>query len=249
MKYIYYIIGIMIIFSGLVAYGVFNTKIEISKPFLTINDRIISEAEFKNMLLNKSHHMTQEQFIEEIIEKQLFIQEAVKMEINKEQSFRMSVQNFYEQSLIKVLLDRKLDSLKVDVTDEEIAKYKASIQNKFFLTKMVYPTMKDAQNKTNETIEKIEDAFLDLSGDLKFIVMDLNIGDVSKPTANDLTSMDTLVYIYRLDEIQKIEDQNKIQEVDIEYISLYMKDKKKEQLLDEWSEKIRKTAEIWRKNE
>ena len=132
MKYIYYIIVIMVIFSGLVAYGLFNTKIEISKPFLSINDRVFSETEFKNMLLNKPHHMTQEQFIEETIEKQLFIQEAVKMEINKEQSFRMSVQNFYEQSLIKVLLDRKLDSLKVDVTDEEIAKYKAFIQNKFF---------------------------------------------------------------------------------------------------------------------
>lgn len=249
MKYIYYIIGIMVVFTGLVAYGLLDTKVEISKPFLSINDRTISESEFKTMLLNKPHHMTQEQFIEEIIEKQLFIQEAVKMDINKEQSFRMSVQNFYEQSLIKILLDRKLDSLDVNATDEEIAKYKAFIQNKFFVTKMVYPTMKQALNKTNETIEKIEGDFLDLSSDLKFIVMNLNIGDSSKPTANDLTSMDSQVYIYRLDGIQKIEDPDKIQEVDIEYISLFIKDKKKEQLLDEWSGEIRKSAKIWRKNE
>jgi len=249
MKYIYYIIGIMVVFSGLAAYGIFDTKIEISKPFLTINDRVISDSEFKKMLHNKPHHMTQEQFIEEIIEKQLFIQESVKMDINKEKSFRLSVQNFYEQSLIKILLDRKQDSFKTDVTNEEIAKYKTAIQNTFFLTKMVYPSMKDAQNKTNETIEKIEDVFLDLSSDLKFIVMDLKVGEVSKPIANDLTSMDFQVYIYKLDKIQKIEDSSKIEDFDIEYVSLYIKDKKKEQLMNEWSEEIRKKAKIWRKNE
>ena len=109
--------------------------------------------------------------------------------------------------------------------------------------------MKDAQNKTNETIEKIEAVFLDLSYDLKFIVMNLNIGEFSKPMANDLTSNDFQVFVYRLDEIKKIEGSDKIQEFDIEQVSLYFKDKKKEQLLDEWSDKIRKTAEIWRKNE
>jgi len=239
----------MVIFSGLVAYGLFNTKIEISKPFLSINDRVVSEAEFKKMLASKPHHMNQEQFIEEVIEKQLLIQEAIKVDINKEENFRRSVENFYEQSLIKILLDRKLDSMKVDVTNEEIAKYKTFIQNKFFLTKKIYPSMKDAQNKTNETIQKFEADFRDLSYDLKFIVMNLNIGEFSKPMANDLTSNDFQVFVYRLDEIQKIEGSDKIQEFDIEQVSLYFKDKKKEQLLDEWSDKIRKTAEIWRKNE
>lgn len=249
MRFIYYIIAIMVIFSGLVAYGLLDTKVQISKPFLSINDRMISEDQFKDMLAFKPPYMNEDQFIESIIEKQLLIQEAIKMDINKEKSFRLSVENFYEQSLIKILLDRKLDSLQVDVTEEEIEKYKAYMQNRLFLTKMVYPSMKDAQNKTNGTIEKIESGFLDLSDDLKFTVMQLNIGEFSKPMANDLTANDFQVYIYRLDEIQKIDDPDKIQEVDIEYVSLYLKDKKKEQLLDEWSREIRKSAEIWRKNE
>jgi len=249
MKYIYYIIGIMIIFSGLAAYGMFDTRIKISKPFLSINDRVVSEEEFKTMLLRKPPYMNQEQFIASVIEKQLLIQEAIKMKINKEENFRRSVENFYEQSLIKILLDRKLDSLKVEVTNEEIEKYKAFIQNKFFLTKMSYPGMKDAKNKTNETIEKIEAAFLDLSDDLKFIVMNLTIGAPSKLMANDLTSNDFQVFVYRLDKIQKIEDSDAIQGFDANQVSLYLQDKKKEQLLDEWSDKIRETAEIWRKNE
>lgn len=244
MKYIYYIIVIMIIFSGLAVYGLKDTRVVISKPFLSINDRIISEDEFKNMLARKPSYMSREQFIESVIEKQLLIQEAIKMDINKEESFRLSVENFYEQSLIKILLDRELDSLKVDVTNEEIAKYKAYVQNKLFLTKMSYPSMKDEQDKTNEIIEKFETDFIDLSDDLKFMVLNLNIGQSSKPKVTDFG-----VFVYRLDDIQKDKTPEKIQEFDMNQVSLYIQDKKKEQLLAEWSEKIRETAEIWRKNE
>ena len=244
MKYIYYIIVIMIIFSGLAVYGLKDTHVEISKPFLSINDRIISEDEFKNMLVRKPSYMNREQFIESVIEKQLLIQEAIKMDINKEESFRLSVENFYEQSLIKILLDRELDSLKVDVTNDEITKYKAFVQNKLFLTKMSYPSMKDEQNKTNEIIEKFETDFIDLSDDLKFLVLNLNIGQSSKPKVTDFG-----VFVYRLDDIQKDETPDKIQEFDMNQVSLYIQDKKKEQLLAEWSDKIRETAEIWRKNE
>ena len=244
MKYIYYIIVIMIIFSGLAVYGLKDTHVEISKPFLSINDRIISEEEFKNMLVRKPSYMNREQFIESVIEKQLLIQEAIKMDINKEESFRLSVENFYEQSLIKILLDRELDSLKVDVTNDEITKYKAFVQNKLFLTKMSYPSMKDEQNKTNEIIEKFETDFIDLSDDLKFLVLNLNIGQSSKPKVTDFG-----VFVYRLDDIQKDKAPDKIQEFDMKQVFLYIQDKKKEQLLAEWSDKIRETAEIWRKNE
>jgi len=244
MKYIYYIIVIMIIFSGLAVYGLKDTHVVISKPFLSINDRIISEDEFKNMLVRKPSYMNQEQFIESVIEKQLLIQEAIKVDINKEESFRLSVENFYEQSLIKILLDRELDSLKVDVTNDEITKYKAFVQNKLFLTKMSYPSMKDEQNKTNEIIEKFETDFIDLSDDLKFMVLNLNIGESSKSKVTDFG-----VFVYRLDDIQKDKAPDKIQEFDMKQVFLYIQDKKKEQLLAEWSDKIRETAEIWRKNE
>src|SRR3989339_695076 len=123
MKYIYYILVIMIVFSGLAAYGLFDTRVEISKPFLSINDRIISEAEFESALKRKPSYMSREQFAESLIDKQLLIQEAVRMKINKEENFRSAVEIFYEQSLIKILLDRKLDSLVVDVTDAEMEKY------------------------------------------------------------------------------------------------------------------------------
>ncbi|MCD4718869.1 MAG: hypothetical protein K8S13_03290 [Desulfobacula sp.] len=245
MKYVYYIIAIMIVFSGLAAYGLFNTRVEISKPFLSINDRIISEDEFEKMSHAKtSHVMSREQFIESVITKQLLIQEAIRMDINKEESFRQSVENFYEQSLIKILLDRKWDSLVVDVTNDEIAKYEALIQNRLFFTKMIYPSLKDAQKRTNETIEKLEADFIDLSDDLKFMVLNLNIGESSK-----LKKTNFGIFVYMLDDIQKKEDPGKKEEFDIKRVSLFIQDKKKEQLLAQWTDTIRQTAEIWRKNE
>ena len=196
------------------------------------------------MIERKPSYMNREQFIESVIDKQLLIQEAVKLKINKEENFRLSVESFYEQSLIKILLDRELESLNVEVPSEEIAKYKTFSQNKFFLTKNIYPSMKDAANKTNATTEKIEAAFLDLSGYLKFMVLNLNIGDSSKPMISDFR-----VFVYRLDDIKKIEGSNNIIESDSKQVSLFLQDKKKEHLLDEWSEEIRKKAKIWRKNE
>jgi len=188
--------------------------------------------------------MSREQFIDSVIEKQLLIQEAIKMNISKEENFRRSVQNFYEQSLIKVLLDRKMDSMVVNVTDEEIAKYETYIQNKIALTKMFYPSLKDAKEKTNETIEKVEADFINLSDDLKFIVLNLKIGESSKPVPTDFG-----IFIYKLDDIQQKEKPEKIEEFDMKRVSAYIQDRKTELLLDEWTDSIWGKAKIWRKNE
>ena len=248
MKYVYYIIAILIVFFGLAAFGVFDTRIEISESFLSINNRIISTDEFEKISRKKPSFMSQEQFIESVIDRQLLIQEAIKMDIDKEESFRASVENFYEQSLIKILLDRKLDSLVVDVTNDEIATYEDFTQKRVFLTKRVYASMKDAQHKFNETIaiERLEQDFIALSDDLKFIVLNLNPGESSKPRVSDFG-----VIVYRLDDIQKKEtaETPEKKEFNIKKVSLFIQAKKKEQLLEKWTDSIRETAEIWRKND
>ncbi|MBU2628676.1 MAG: hypothetical protein KKE61_08665, partial [Proteobacteria bacterium] len=224
MKYIYYIIAIVIVFSGLAAYGLFDTRLEISKPYLSVNDRIVSEKEFEKMMERKPGYMTREQFADSIIDKQLLIQEAIKMDIHKEESFRRSVENFYEQSLIKILLDRKLSSLVVDVTNDEISKYESFLENKLVLTKTMYPSLADAQKKTNETVQKIESDFINLSDDLKFIVLTLEKGASSKPKQRGMEG----VVMYRLDDTLKkdVSQADQTKEFDIKRVSLFIQDKK-----------------------
>lgn len=244
MKYIYYIMAILVVFSGVAAYGIFDSRIEISKPFLSINDRIISRAEFERFLIEKPTYMTQDQFIKSVIEKQLLIQEALKNNINNKKIFQNSVQNFYEQCLIKCLLDQKQGSFVVDVSMDEIARYKACLGNIFVITKMVYPSMKDMQDKTNGYIHTFEAKFSNLSDDLKYIMLNLNSGEVSKPM-----TMDFGVVRYTLEQIRKQQELNTIEKFDIERVSLFLADNKKEALMGEWMDKIRNTAEIWRNNE
>ena len=59
-------------------------------------------------------------FIHSLINKELLIQEAQRLEINREESFRRSVENFYEQSLIKNLMDRKYADLKIKVSERDV---------------------------------------------------------------------------------------------------------------------------------
>jgi hypothetical protein len=213
-----------------------------SQPFLAINDRIISEDEFETMLKRKPSNTSRAQFVESVIDRQLLIQEAIKMKINTEESFRQSVEKFYEQSLIENLLDRKLESLVVDVTLDELAAYETLRQQTLSLTKQVYPGMKDAAAKTNGTVETIVADFIDLSDDLKFIVLHLTPGKSSPPHTDAYG-----VSVYRLDDIQKKQQGNTVQALDMKRVSLFIQDKKKEQLLDEWIHTIKASADIWRK--
>jgi parvulin-like peptidyl-prolyl isomerase len=240
MKYLYYIAGILVVFSMLAVYGLQDTRVEISKPAIVVNDRIITESEFNALLPSKPYYMTEDQFIDSIITKQLLIQEAVKQDINQDESFRKSVENFYEQSLIKLLLDRQLTTLAVDVTPEEIERYLFLSQSSIHVSKLRYKTLADAVAGKDPISQKIESEFMDISDDLKFIVFTLEKGQSSAPFITNAGVM-----VYRLDEITPLAT-GKISELDMDKVSLFIQDKKKEVLMDEWSKKLKDNAEIWR---
>ena len=241
MKYLYYIAGILGIFSILAVYGLQGTRVEISSPAIVVNDRIITESEYQALLPSKPYYMTEDQFIDSIIAKQLLIQEAVKQKINTEESFRKSVENYYEQSLIKLLLDRQLNTLSTVVTKEEIKTYQALTKSKIFVSKLRYPTLAGALAEKNPIRQKIESDFTDISDDLKFIVFTLEQGQSSDPFVTNAG-----VIVYRLEAIEPL-DTGQLSEIDREKISLFIQNKKKEILMDEWSRKLNENAEIWRK--
>jgi hypothetical protein len=241
MRYVYYIIAIVIAFSGLVAYGLFDTRVKISKPYISVNDRIISEEEFSRMLKRKPAYMTREQFAESIIDKQLLIQEAIKLKINKEESFRQSVENFYEQSLIKILLDRKLDKLVVDVTDEELDAYENLLTQKVFITKIRFKTFEDAETGSSGVLESFEADFTDLSDDLKFIILTMGQDKLSDPRPEAVGYV-----VYRLDRTEEKQGAASDRSFDMKKVSVFLQDKKKEKQLESWIRSIRESADIWR---
>ena len=55
--------------------------------------------------------------------------------------------------------------------------------------------------------------------------------------------------IYTLDKINKHKKPDEMEAFDIKGASLFLEEKKKEALMQDWTDQIRDTADIWRKNE
>lgn len=244
MKYIYYVVAIVMFFSGLAIYGLLDVRLDVSEPVLSVNDRIYSKAEISKFLEDEPSDIDKEEFFNSLIEQQLLIQEAIAQKINEEESFREAVEIFYEQSLIKILLERKQESLVVDVSTEEVAKYEALMDKHLVISKMRMAGGQGSSKMSMMLVETIERPFIDLSDDLQFIVMGLDKGDSTDPQSYGGQGL----IVYRLDDISTIKKAGKSSgnDFDVKEVSLFIRDKKKEQILEDWIKNLRESADIWR---
>jgi parvulin-like peptidyl-prolyl isomerase len=241
MRYLYYIAGIILLVSALAAYGLMDTEIELSKPAIVVNDRIITQSELEQRIKNKPYYMSRDQFLDSIVTEQLLIQEALRQNIHEEASFRQSVERYYEQSLIKILLDRKLADVEVTVTERELETYQRLSHSRISISKFGFPSVEQALKGPYEHAKTIESNFLDISDDLKFILLYLEKDQISKPVE---TGMGVLVY--RLDKITPLPSSNEIRKTDMNQVTIFILDKKRENLMAEWTRQLKETAKIWR---
>ncbi len=244
MRYLYYIAGIMVLFSAWAMYTLFSGKVEISKPALVINDQIITRSQLENMLEAQSYRGSYEENLDQLITRQLLIQEAVRQEINKEESFRRAVQNYYEQSLIKILMDRQDKAASIHSSREEIQKYKDLANTHVVIVSRAYKDEESAL-KGSPVIsqEIIESDFLDLPDHLRFMVFSLGKGGFSTPF-----SFETGVWVYEVQDVIPIED-TLDEEPSDEEIQFFLRAHKKNQTMDAWIKQLREKAEIWRGDE
>jgi hypothetical protein len=238
MKYIFYILGILIVLTIGVALRLSNSlKVEISEPALVINDRILSENELDERHKSGSYHSQGKGFLESVITRELLIQEAVKQGINKEEAFRKSVENFYEQSLVKILIDRKFQSLTPIVTDEMVEKYTGLSGKILQLTKFVYQTEEAIQKGRPQSSVEIKNEFENMSDSLKFSLLFLKPGELSSPEHTEAGYI-----FYRLDAtldatgIEPLTDRAQIKE--------FLINQNKKIQFDSWLEQLKIKADI-----
>ncbi len=88
---------------------------------LRINDYSMQADEFERLFLETYSDDTPDArsiFLENVITRKLLLQEAQEQGLDKEEAFLKSVQDFWEQSLLRLAIDRKLkeisDSLRVN---------------------------------------------------------------------------------------------------------------------------------------
>ncbi|MGD8564045.1 MAG: SurA N-terminal domain-containing protein [Desulfarculaceae bacterium] len=101
------------------------------KPIAKVNDYVIRDKDFRRRIVATAKMYGTEgaltlddkhNFLEREIEKELLIQEAVKLGLEKQEAFRDSIEKFWEQTLITALFKRKAKELEEQsiVTKEEV---------------------------------------------------------------------------------------------------------------------------------
>ncbi|MCE5333667.1 MAG: SurA N-terminal domain-containing protein [Desulfobacteraceae bacterium] len=101
-----------------------------SKPVARVNDYVITMDNFRRELARSAyfHDMVglsladKKRILDEEIRKELLIQEAVKLGIDKDADFRKTIERYWEQTLIASLIRRQGDSIRsgIIVTEDEI---------------------------------------------------------------------------------------------------------------------------------
>ncbi len=239
MKYIYYIIGILVVITIALSMRLCGLKVEVSEPGLVVNDRIISRSELDEFAEVGSYHSRGEGFWDAVITRELLIQEALKEGIHKEEAFRKSIESFYEQSLIKALIDRTYQRLSPEVTADMIERYKEMCNKTISYTKFVYESEGAVDKEAPDSVVNEAREFEDLSGGLRFSLFMLEPG---KSTSPELSNEGYVVY--RLDGVSEGSGTNDMEED--EEIRGTLMEQTREAMFDEWLGKIKKEAHIKR---
>lgn len=104
-------------------------KAPLEKMAIRINDYSLSSGEFNELLselgTTEDTPEMSEVFLENLINRKLLLQEAQKEGLDKEDDFLKAIENFWEQSLLTIIIDKKVKEVSgsIGVSEQEIQDY------------------------------------------------------------------------------------------------------------------------------
>jgi hypothetical protein len=240
MRHIYYIGFTIIVLSALLAFGVTMERgPQGENAALVINDRVITTDEFNGLYASCPPSLKENgEFTDYLITKELMIQESQKEGIDREESFRRSIQNFYEQSLIKLLMDKKYASLDAAVGEEELDGYTAFMGRRLHLTLFNYGSREDAEKGANAKREEKTVNFKELSAEMRHGIIPLKDGGMTPPV-----KLGGGYVVIRLDGADELKAPRPSAEQREEIRNMLMAEKRQIKMND-WIEGLRKHASI-----
>ncbi len=125
-----------------------------------INKYKMTEEDFRYEIKNAPYYEAaflktengRRQYLESLIEKEALLQEAQHLGIDREKNFMRSIESYWEQTLLKILLERKSKEISglIHVYDNEIEEYYKDSGEKLPFTK-VKNEIRDAIKQKKET--------------------------------------------------------------------------------------------------
>ncbi len=183
------------------------------------------------------YHEGYAELLDSAIIRELLIQEAQHQAIDKEESFRVSLKTFYEESLIKTLMDRQYDMLKVEVNDKEIDNYFGLYGNMITFTRLPVLTSL-TQIPTSDQGPQNEVLFDDLADSLKLLLSNCKPGEyaIKFDTGSEQ-------YAIRLDKVTPAVDMPTAKP-DRDQVRKMLEDYKRQQQIANWLNALRSKASI-----
>lgn len=198
MKYLFTILAFVLLSTAVTIYFLWPSNMLNSQhAALSINGHQISQSRVDDQQRLQGYHSEDMGgSIDAMVTKQVLLDEAQRLGIDREVAFRKSLKDYYEQSLIRVLTDRKLKSISVSVSEQDIEQYLSCSGKIFTFTRIPMEkgiTLK-GQSRQNSVL------FDDLSESLRLVLATLQPGEeiVQFETGTE-------VGVVLLDKIEKVE--------------------------------------------
>ena len=239
MKYLYIILAIVSLATLLSLFSFLPEKKPSQNDIaITINghdigqDAVISEGKKFGY-----HSEQQAELFDTLITRELLLQEAQSQAIDKEESFRESLKNYYENSLIKILLDRQNSKIAVVVNDADVDNYISFLGKIITFTRL--DTIPDSAAATATAKGLTNTAlFTDLAMPVRILLSSLKPGQFGIKFDTG-----TEKYAIRLDGIQPAPDYM-AKTTDRQHVAEILAEQLKEQQMNRWLSELKQKATI-----
>ena len=183
MKYIFYILGIIVLMTcALWAVSLRGLGQSPGEDALIVNERVIPFDKLQQRWQQKPYHFSdQQEFIDDQVLRELLIQQAITAGIAEEDSFRQQVQEYFEQSLVSTLLDRKMLEQAIEPTEQELTTFRNVQRLHYQLTLLRYDDYQQALDNINAKPQALSDDYSALTETIKVRLLSLGTGEISPP--------------------------------------------------------------------
>ena len=186
MKYIYSILGIILLLTC-VMLTVNSNDLEQppDKNALVVNDRSISFAELQQRWQEKPYYYRDEKaLLDDLVLREVLVRQAIADGIADEEQFKRLVRDFFEQSLVKTLLDRKQQEVQVNISAADLARFRKARQSGYRLSLIRYETLQQAESGKGGRLQTMAEDYAFFPESIQLRLLALPVGQLSDPFAD-----------------------------------------------------------------
>lgn len=237
MRYIYAIILILILATA----GLFLVdRVLFRQPrgeiAFKVNDRVMTVEELDLRRRYAPYAMSDpEGFVDSLVTRELLIQEARRRRLDRRPAFQLAMEEHYEQSLIRQLLDSLKAEIRVHVDAGQIKAYRQAARYRYVLTRALIH--RDLAGRESRKEERIEENFVDLPPAWQLHLLGLQEGESCAPFP-----VGDGVCVLRLE--KRLPAAGTVDRLDEADIRSLLEESTRQARIDAWVDRLRRDADI-----